>query len=89
MIIFTLLWSLPLLMMVFASFKTDQEALTNPFAWPRVWSIDAYRYAWKALDYSGLLWNRHLILSQVLHWRFCWHWFLPSLSVALTSEAEL
>lgn len=57
MIIFTLLWSLPLLTMVFASFKTDQEALTNPFAWPRVWSIEAYRYAWKALDYSGLLWN--------------------------------
>jgi raffinose/stachyose/melibiose transport system permease protein len=57
MVIFVLIWTLPLLTMAVTSFKTDQEALTNPFALPRVWSTDAYRYAWKALDYSHLLWN--------------------------------
>lgn len=57
MIAFTLLWSIPLLTMFFTSFKTDQEALKSPFALPRVWSMDAYRYAWKALDYRDLLEN--------------------------------
>jgi raffinose/stachyose/melibiose transport system permease protein len=57
MIVFVLFWSLPLLMMAMTSFKTDLEALTSPFAWPRVWSVDAYRYAWTALGYSDLLWN--------------------------------
>lgn len=57
MTVFALLWNLPLLTMVMSSFKTNQEALTRPFAFPQVWSLDAYRYAWKALDYSDLLWN--------------------------------
>jgi raffinose/stachyose/melibiose transport system permease protein len=60
MMIFVMVWTLPLWMMAVTSFKTDQEALTNPFALPRVWSIDAYRHAWNALDYSDLLWNSML-----------------------------
>src|ERR1700731_2249850 len=54
---FVLLWTIPLLMMAMTSFKTDLEALTSPFAWPRVWSMGAYRYAWTALGYPDLLWN--------------------------------
>lgn len=57
MTVFTLLWSLPLLLMAITSLKTDQEALTKPLALPQVWSLDAYRYVWKVLDYSNLLWN--------------------------------
>lgn len=57
MIVFSLFWSLPLLTMAITSFETDQEAVTSPFAWPRVWSTEAYVHAWKAVGYSGLLWN--------------------------------
>jgi raffinose/stachyose/melibiose transport system permease protein len=55
--LFVLLWSLPLLIMLVTSFKTDREALTRPFSLPQVWSVEAYRHAWNALDYSRLLWN--------------------------------
>jgi raffinose/stachyose/melibiose transport system permease protein len=57
MIAFALLWSVPLLTMAITSFKTDQDALMSPFALPRVWSVEAYRYAWNALDYKSLLGN--------------------------------
>ena len=57
MIAFVLLWSLPLVTMVFTSFKPDQEALTRPFGLPHTWSLDAYRYAWRTLGYKDLLWN--------------------------------
>ena len=60
MIAFVLLWSLPLVTMVFTSFKPDQEALTNPFGLPHTWSLDAYRYAWRTLGYKDLLWNSAL-----------------------------
>jgi raffinose/stachyose/melibiose transport system permease protein len=54
---FVLLWGLPLLMILMTSFKTDREALTSTFSLPHVWSLEAYRHAWRALDYSDLLWN--------------------------------
>jgi raffinose/stachyose/melibiose transport system permease protein len=54
---FVFLWSLPLLVMLLISFKTDQEALTRPLSFPRLWSLEAYREAWHALSYSTLIWN--------------------------------
>jgi len=51
------LWILPLLTMAVASFKTDQEALTRPLSLPQVWSVSAYRQAWRALGYRDLIWN--------------------------------
>ncbi|MGH9327914.1 MAG: carbohydrate ABC transporter permease [Terriglobia bacterium] len=60
MAVFALLWCLPLWIMVLTSFKTDQEALTSPFAFPRVWSFHAYAEAWRALNYSTLLGNSTL-----------------------------
>lgn len=43
--------------MAVASFKTDKEALTRPLSLPQVWSVSAYRQAWRDLGYRDLIWN--------------------------------
>lgn len=57
MAVFVTLWTFPLLTMVTTSLETNREALTLPFALPRVWSLHAYHAAWEVLNYNTLLWN--------------------------------
>ena len=57
---FALFWIFPPLLTVMTAFKSDAEVLANPFGWPAAPTLDAFRNAWKAMDYAGLFANSFL-----------------------------
>ncbi|MBU1175733.1 MAG: carbohydrate ABC transporter permease [Alphaproteobacteria bacterium] len=57
---FSLLWIFPPLLTLATAFKSDAEVLANPFGLPAVPTLDAFRYAWQAMDYAGLFFNSFL-----------------------------
>ena len=60
---FALLWIFPPLLTVATAFKTDADILANPFGLPQELTLEAFRYAWEAMDYAGLFGNSFLYAS--------------------------
>ena len=51
MVLFTLL---PLILVIIISFSSEQSVVEKGYSFfPTSWSLDAYRYLWKSIDYIG------------------------------------
>jgi multiple sugar transport system permease protein len=62
-----LVWLIPIVGAVFASFRPFAETLhEGVFSWPNAFTLDNYRNAWNDGDISRKYWNTALILAPAL-----------------------
>ncbi|MCL6422810.1 carbohydrate ABC transporter permease [Brachybacterium sp. JHP9] len=64
--IWALLVLLPLLWMIFTSFKSSQEILTSPFGLPETLRLDNYARAWREAQIGDYLWNTVIVVGVSL-----------------------